>query len=300
MVKKDKRIRDTAGDRALYIAVGAIFLLFVLLVLYPIVFVISASFSSGSALNAGRVVLWPVEPGLQGYKAVFSHRMVLLGYRNTIFYTVAGTAINVAITLLAAYPLSRPDFRARRPLMTLCTITMFFGGGLVPNYLLMVQLKIINTAWSLLLPGALSVYNMILVRTFMMSSIPRELLEASQIDGCSDARYFWSVVLPLSKAIVAVITLYYAVGHWNAYFNAMLYLNDRDMYPLQLVLREILISSRMDLSVITDPELLATMVGLENLLKYSLIVVSSLPIIALYPFVQKYFIKGVMIGSLKG
>ena len=219
MVKKDKRIRDTAGDRALYIAVGAIFLLFVLLVLYPIVFVISASFSSGSALNAGRVVLWPVEPGLQGYKAVFSHRMVLLGYRNTIFYTVAGTAINVAITLLAAYPLSRPDFRARRPLMTLCTITMFFGGGLVPNYLLMVQLKIINTAWSLLLPGALSVYNMILVRTFMMSSIPRELLEASQIDGCSDARYFWSVVLPLSKAIVAVITLYYAVGHWNAYLT---------------------------------------------------------------------------------
>ena len=300
MVKKDKRIRDTAGDRALYIAVGASFLLFVLLVLYPIVFVISASFSSGSALNAGRVVLWPVEPGLQGYKAVFSHRMVLLGYRNTIFYTVAGTAINVAITLLAAYPLSRPDFRARRPLMTLCTITMFFGGGLVPNYLLMVQLKIINTAWSLLLPGALSVYNMILVRTFMMSSIPRELLEASQIDGCSDARYFWSVVLPLSKAIVAVITLYYAVGHWNAYFNAMLYLSDRDMYPLQLVLREILISSRMDLSEITDPELLATMVGLENLLKYSLIVVSSLPIIALYPFVQKYFIKGVMIGSLKG
>lgn len=300
MVKKDKRIRDTAGDRALYIAVGAIFLLFVLLVLYPIVFVISASFSSGSALNAGRVVLWPVEPGLQGYKAVFSHRMVLLGYRNTIFYTVAGTAINVAITLLAAYPLSRPDFRARRPLMTLCTITMFFGGGLVPNYLLMVQLKIINTAWSLLLPGALSVYNMILVRTFMMSSIPRELLEASQIDGCSDARYFWSVVLPLSKAIVAVITLYYAVGHWNAYFNAMLYLSDRDRYPLQLVLREILISSRMDLSEISDPELLATMVGLENLLKYSLIVVSSLPIIALYPFVQKYFIKGVMIGSLKG
>lgn len=300
MVKKDKRIRDTAGDRALYIAVGAIFLLFVLLVLYPIVFVISASFSSGSALNAGRVVLWPVEPGLQGYKAVFSHRMVLLGYRNTIFYTVAGTAINVAITLLAAYPLSRPDFRARRPLMTLCTITMFFGGGLVPNYLLMVQLRLINTAWSLLLPGALSVYNMILVRTFMMSSIPRELLEASQIDGCSDARYFWSVVLPLSKAIVAVITLYYAVGHWNAYFNAMLYLSDRDMYPLQLVLREILISSRMDLSEITDPELLATMVGLENLLKYSLIVVSSLPIIALYPFVQKYFIKGVMIGSLKG
>ena len=133
-----------------------------------------------------------------------------------------------------------------------------------------------------------------------MSSIPRELLEASQIDGCSDARYFWSVVLPLSKAIVAVITLYYAVGHWNAYFNAMLYLSDRDRYPLQLVLREILISSRMDLSEISDPELLATMVGLENLLKYSLIVVSSLPIIALYPFVQKYFIKGVMIGSLKG
>ncbi len=292
--------RTPTEDRILYAVVYAVFLLFTIAVLYPIIFVISASFSSGSALNTGRVILWPVDPGLHGYKAVFSHRSVLVGYRNTIFYTVAGTAVNIFMTLLAAYPLSRPDFRSKKLCMTLCVITMFFGGGLVPHYILMVQLKIINTPWVMLLPGALSVYNMILVRTNIMSTIPKELLEASLIDGCSDARYFWSIVLPLSKAVLAVITLYYAVGHWNAYFSAMLYLSNRDLYPLQIVLRDILVSSKIDLTDIQDPEVLASMIGLENLLKYALIVVSSVPIILVYPFVQRYFIKGVMIGSVKG
>ena len=298
--KHASKQRTPTEDKVLYAVVYVLFFLFTLAVLYPIIFVISASFSSGSALNTGRVVLWPVNPGLHGYRAVFSHRAVLTGYRNTFFYTIVGTAINIAMTLAAAYPLSRSDFRSRRFCMTLCTITMFFGGGLVPNYILMVQLKIINTPWVMLLPGALSVYNMILVRTNIMSTIPKELLEASLIDGCSDARYFWNIVLPLSKAVIAVITLYYAVGHWNAYFGAMLYLSNRDLYPLQLILRDILVSSKVDLTDIQDPEVLASMMGLENLLKYALIVVSSVPIIIAYPFVQRYFIKGVMIGSVKG
>ena len=294
------RQRTPTEDKILYAVVYIVFILFTIVVLYPIIFVVSASFSSGHALNQGKVILWPVNPGLQGYKAVFAYRPVMTGYRNTIFYTLAGTLINLCVTMLCAYPLSRRDFVAKRFFMTMCTITMFFGGGLVPHYLLMVDLHIINTAWAMLLPGAMSVYNMILVRTNIMSTIPNELLEASQIDGCSDARYFFSIVLPLSKAVLAVITLYYVVGHWNAYFNAMLYLTNRDLYPLQLVLRDVLTSSKVDLTEITDPEILAAMMGLENLLKYAIIVVSALPIIIFYPFIQKYFVKGVMIGSVKG
>jgi len=201
---------------------------------------------------------------------------------------------------MAAYPLTRKDFPARKFCMLLCTITMFFGGGIIPTYILMVQLKLINTIWSMIIPGALSVYNMILVRTYIISSIPIELLEVSRIDGCSDAKYFFNIVLPLSKPVIAVITLYSAVGRWNSYFSALLYLNDRKLFPLQLVLREILVSSRVDLSQIEDAELLKAMIGLESLLKYSLIVVSSVPVIAVYPFIQRYFIKGVMVGSLKG
>lgn len=302
MVKKSNLNKRTpVQDKILYAVVYTVLGLFTLTILYPIIFVVSASFSSGSALNAGRVFLWPVEPGLQGYKAVFSHRMVMVGYRNTFIYTLAGTAVNMVVTLMCAYPLSRPDFRSKKFFMTLCTITMFFGGGMIPNYILMVQLGIINTPWVMIIPGAMSVYNMILVRTNIMSNIPKELLEASQIDGCSDAKYFFSVVLPLSKAVLAVIMLYYIVGHWNAYFNAMLYLSDRNLYPLQLVLRDILISAKFDLTEMDmDPEALALMIGLENLLKYAVIVISSLPIIILYPFIQKFFVKGVMIGSVKG
>jgi putative aldouronate transport system permease protein len=299
-ILKRNRIKDPWQDKLLYAIVGIFFAVFVILVLYPIIFVISASFSSGAALNAGQVILWPVDPGLHGYEAVFSHKYVLSGYRNTIFYTIVGTAIGVSVTFTAAYPLTRRDFPARRFMMVLCTITMFFGGGLVPFYILMVNLKFINTIWAMLIPGALSVYNMILVRTNIMSNIPNELLEAAQIDGCSDTRYFFEIVLPLSKAVIAVITLYTAVGHWNSYFNAMIFLRDKNLFPLQLILREILVSSRIDLSEIEDADLLAALVGLENLLKYSLIVVSSVPIICVYPFIQKYFIKGVMIGSLKG
>lgn len=300
MVKNKRIMKDPIQDKILYFVVGLFFTIFTILVLYPIIYVISASFSSGTAVSAGRVVLWPVEPGLQGYKAVFSHKYVITGYRNTIFYTIVGTLLSVSVTLMAAYPLTRKDFPARKFCTIICTFTMFFSGGLIPTYILIVQLKFINTIWAILIPGALSVYNMILVRTYIISSIPNELLEASKIDGCNDTQYFLKIVLPLSKPVIAVITLYSAVGRWNSYFSALLYLNNRNLFPLQLILREILIISRVDLSDIQDAELLATMIGLENLLKFSLIVVSSVPIILVYPFIQRYFIKGVMIGSLKG
>lgn len=297
---RHRTMKDPIPDKILYTVTGIIFAIFTILVLYPIIFVISASFSSGAALNTGRVFLWPVDPGLHGYRAVFAHKHVLTGYRNTIFYTVVGTFINVCVTLMAAYPLTRSDFPARKFLMKMCAFTMFFGGGLVPTYILMVNLGFVNTIWAMLIPGAFSVYNMILVRTYIMSSIPKELQESAQIDGCSDVRYFFNILLPLSKPVIAVIALFYAVGHWNSYFNAMIYLRNTDLWPLQLVLREILVSSRIDLSQIQDADLLATLIGLENLLKYALIVVSSVPIILVYPFIQKYFIKGIMIGSLKG
>jgi len=295
-----RNMKDPVEDKILYAIVYTVLTFVTIAVLYPLIFIISSSFSSGSAVSSGRVVLLPVEPTLEGYKAVFKHKHIVTGYRNTIFYTTAGTAINVAMTLIAAYPLSRKDMQFKKFYMFLFVFTMFFGGGLIPTYILMTQIKFINTIWAMIVPGALSVYNMIVTRTFIMSNIPQELLEAAQIDGCSDAKYFFMVVLPLSKAIIAVMTLFYAVGHWNAYFNALIYLNEPKLYPLQLILRTILVANRVNLSDIEDPELIAAKQGLADLLKHSLIIVSTAPILVLYPFIQKYFIKGVMIGSIKG
>lgn len=295
-----KKVKDPIGDKVFYIVVAISLLLFTITVLYPLIYILSSSFSSGRAVSTGRVVLWPVEPTLEGYKAVFKHRHIASGYRNTIFYTVAGTVLNIFMTLIAAYPLSRRDMQFRKFYMFLFVFTMYFSGGLIPTYILMTQLKIINTVWVMIIPGALSVYNMILTRTFIMSNIPQELLEVSKIDGCSDTKYFFMIVLPLSKAIIAVITLYYAVAHWNAYFGALIYLNDPKLHPLQLILRTVLVLSRVNLNDIEDPEVVAATQGLADLLKYSLIVVSTVPILTMYPFVQKYFIRGVMIGSIKG
>lgn len=298
-VPVSRRVKDPVEDRILYIVVNLILGLFTLIVLLPLIHIVAASFSSGTAVSTGRVLLWPVDFSLVGYETVFGHRLILSAYRNTIFYTVAGTLINLVLTLTCAYPLSRRDMPMKRGFMLIFLITMFFSGGLIPTYMLMAQIKFVNTIWAMLIPGAVSVYNMILVRTYFSNSIPNELLEAAQIDGCSDARYFFSIMLPLSKPIIAVVTLYYAVAHWNAYFNGMMYLNDQDLYPLQLVLRQILIASQIDLQDL-DVESMIARQGLADLLKYSLIVVSTAPIMCVYPFVQRYFIKGVMIGSVKG
>ncbi len=294
------KIKNPMEDRILYFVVYTVIILFLLVILYPIIFIISASFSEGSEVQLGRVYLWPVKPTLEGYRAVFSHRNIMTGYRNTILYTLGGTLINVVVTVLCAYPLSRRDMPMRGFFVFLFVFTMFFGGGLIPTYLLVNSLGMVNTFWALLIPGAMSVYNMIITRTFFQNGVPHELLEASQIDGCSDARYFFSILLPLSQAVISVISLYYAVAHWNSYFSALIYIRDKQLQPLQLILRSILLSTRVSLNEFEDPDLLEGKIGLEFLVKFALIVVSSAPIMCLYPFVQKFFAKGVMLGSVKG
>lgn len=288
------------NDKIFYIVITTILTLFFIAVLYPCIFVISASFSSGTAVQAGKVVLLPVDISLEGYRTVFHTKTVWIGFANSLFYTVVGTLINLILTMTAAYCLSRKDLPGRNIIMLLFTFTMFFSGGLIPSYMVVQQLGMINTRWALLIPNAISVYNLIVARTFIVNSIPSELLEASQIDGCSDIMYYVKVVLPLSKAIIAVLVLFYGVGHWNTYFNAMIYLYDKALYPLTLYLREILMSSQIDPSTVQDPELQAKLADMAGVIKYSLIMVSMVPVLLIYPFVQKYFVKGVMIGSVKG
>ena len=293
------RIQDTAGDRMFYRVNAILLMLLTLSVLYPIIYVLANSFSSPAAVSSGKVYLWPLDPSVEGYRRVLENPNILSGFLNSVFYTVVGTAINLAMTMIAAYPMARKDLPLRSFFSVLFAFTMLFGGGMIPNYILIMKLGMLNTRWALLLPGALSVYNMIIART-AMQSLPDELLEAAYIDGCSDARYFVRIVLPLSGATIAVLALYYAVGHWNSYFSAFMYLSDRSKYPLQIVLREILIMGQIAESDITDLDSAERIQGLSQLLKYALIVISSAPMMLIYPFVQKYFVKGVRIGSLKG
>ena len=294
------RISASRDDLVYYIISGFIMSVLLVMALYPMVFVLSASFSSGDAVSSGKVILWPVELNLEGYKTVFRNNDILRAYWNTLLYTAVGTLINVSMALITAYPLSRRDLRGRGFLMLIFTFTMFFSGGMIPSYINISNLHLMNTFWVMVLPGALSVYNMIVTRTFIQTSIPYEMLEAASIDGCNDTKYFFSFVLPLSKAIIAVNTLFSAVNHWNAYFNAMIYLNDRDKFPLQNIMRELLVLNEMNLSDLVDPEQALLMLNSVAVLKYALIVVATVPILCAYPFAQKYFIKGVMIGSVKG
>ncbi|MBE6972270.1 MAG: carbohydrate ABC transporter permease [Ruminococcaceae bacterium] len=294
---KRKRSWD---DKLLYASTDIILVLLLLIVGYPIIYVLSCSFSSGAAVSSGQVLLWPVDFSLQGYKVIFNYKSVWTGFGNTIFYTVFGTILNMVLSVLVAYPLSRPNYQGRKLVTGMFTFLMMFSAGLIPTYLLMSNLHLTNTRWALILIGGISTYNMIIIRTYFKNSIPGELIEAARIDGCSELRTLWSVVLPLSKSVLAVVTLYYAVGHWNSYFTAMVYLRKPELQPLQIVLRDILAASKIDYSEINDPELIAQMAGMADLIKYALIVVSSAPIIAAYPFVQKFFKSGVMIGSVKG
>ena len=298
--KNHNRVGIPKEDKIMYTIIYIAMGLLLVTVLYPLIYVVSSSFSSGLAVSSGKVLLWPVDPSVTGYKIIFSYKLVWSGYFNTILVTVVATTINVVLTICAAYPLSRRDFIGRNFYMTLFMITMFFSGGLIPNYILMSRLNLTNTRWSVILAGAISVTNMIIMRTYFINSIPSDLFDAARIDGINDWGYLFRIVLPLSRAIMAVLILYYAVAHWNSYFNAMLYIRDRDLYPLQIVLRDILNVSKIDLSQITDAEVLAQMTGAADLIKFALIVVSAVPILSAYPFVQKYFEKGVMIGSVKG
>lgn len=289
----------TSGDKVFHFFNNLIVGLIVLIVIVPMINVVASSFSSASAVNSGKVYLWPVEFTLEGYQKVFSYPDVWGSYGNTFFYTIVGTAINIVMTILAAYPLSRRTLPFKGFFMFLFTFTMMFSGGMIPTYLVLKQIGITNTRWAMLLPGAISVYNMIIARTFIMN-IPDELREAAYLDGCNDIRYLTTIVLPLSSTMLAVLTLYYAVGHWNSYFNAFLYLTDRSMMPLQIILREVLLSTQIRADAIMDGDTAAALAGMSDLLKYSMIVIASAPILCLYPFIQKYFAKGVMIGSLKG
>lgn len=298
--RKGTKVKLGLSDQLMKAFTYTVMLIFLILILYPLIYVLSSSFSSGSAVTAGKVLLWPVDFSVIGYELVFEYKQVWVGYKNTIIYTVVGTAINLVMTTMVAYPLSRRNFQGKNIYMTLYLITMFFGGGLIPTYILMNTLHLTNTRWALLIPGAVSVYNMIIMRTFFQNSIPNELHEAAKIDGITDIGYLFRIVIPLSKTIFSVMTLYYAVGHWNSYFSAMIYLRDRTIQPLQLVLREVLNASKIDLTQIQDPELLAQMRGASDVMKYSLIIISTVPILVFYPFVQRYFEKGVMIGSVKG
>lgn len=292
--------KDTGSDRVFNIANYLFLTLILLIVLYPLIYIVSASLSNSSAVISGRVWLWPVEPTLEAYRAVFKHRLIWSGFGNSLFYTVFGTLLNVVITVLAAYPLSRKDFYGRNFFMFLFAFTMMFSGGLIPSYLLVKDLGMLNTRWALIVPQALVVWNTIIAVTYFRTTIPDELLEAAQLDGCSDIRFLASVVLPLSGPILAVLALFYAVGHWNQYFNALIYLNDKSLFPLQLVLREILIQNEVDAAMLADVDAMVARQGLRELLKYALIVVATVPVLAIYPFVQRHFIRGIMIGSLKG
>ena len=292
----------TAGikDKIFIICDYALLILVCLIVIFPLLYVVSASFSDPSAVVNGKVWLWPVNPTLKGYQAVFKNPKILLGFLNSFFYVIVGTTINIVVTVACAYPLSRKEFAARNAISALVVFTMYFSGGLIPTYLLVRNLGLLNTRWALLLPVALSPWNMVLCRTYMVNSIPDELYEAASLDGCSPFGYLTRVVVQLSKPILAVLVLYHGVGHWNAYFNAMIYLKDQDLWPLTLFLREILINSVVDPTMLTDVSAAEAARGLTDLLKYAVIVVASVPMLCIYPFVQKYFVQGVMIGAVKG
>ena len=295
---KKKKITQ---DKVVYFINYVLLALLLVIVLYPIIYIISCSFSSGSALMAGRVRLLPVEFTFDSYKAVFKYQSIWSGYKNSIIYTFVGTLISIIFALFAAYPLSRDDFRGQKLFTGLFLFTMMFSGGLIPTYLLVRNLKLIDTMWAIVLPGAVSAYNMIVARTFFKQTIPKELMEAAEMDGCSDFKFFSRIVIPLSTPIIAVLCLWVAVSLWNSYFNPMIYINSEDKYPLQLVLRRILLMSQVNLnSSSVDPQVIAKNQYLSEMLKYGTIIISTLPLMVIYPFVQKYFVKGVMIGSVKG
>lgn len=304
-----RRIRQSVGDRVFGWIIYSVLALFVIAELYPLVYVVSASFTDPKAITSGEMILWPVRPTLQGYQYIFNYKEIWTGYANTLFYTVVGTVVNLVVTLPAAYALSRRDFKDKTILMLFFMFTMYFSGGLIPAYLNIHKLGLLNTVWVMIIAGPLSVYNMIVARTFFANSIPWELHEAARIDGAGNFRTFFNIVLPLSSPIIVVLTLYYGVGHWNAYFNAMIYLaKARNLWPLQMFLRDILIKGQFASSVLMEadgltPEQIQALMqeaDTANMVKFCVIIASTLPMMIIYPWLQKFFAKGVMIGSVKG
>ncbi|HVC83101.1 MAG TPA: carbohydrate ABC transporter permease [Chloroflexota bacterium] len=293
-------IRESRGDRLFLIGIYIFLSIVLIAIAYPLIFVVSSSFSSYQAVRAGQVWLWPVGLSLDGYRAVFDDPQVMTGYFNSAFYTFFGTLLSVTLTVMMAYPLSLKDFLGRRFFIWMLLFAMIFSGGLIPFYLVVKSLGMIDTRWALIVPGALGIFQVLLAKTFFQATIPTELYEAAQIDRCSDIGFLLRVVIPLSKPIIAVLVLLYAVGQWNSYFNALIFLNSESLYPLQLVLRSLLIlGDQQGSAQVVSPEQLQRFEAMSTLLKYSLIVVASVPVLFLYPLAQRYFVKGVMLGSLK-
>src|SRR4051812_30098946 len=299
ILMKSSRIKEPLGDRILTIFIYTVLTLILIMVAYPLLNIVASSFSNPNAVIKGEVTIFPIKPTLLAYKTVFNNSQVVTSFINTIFYTVVGTIIQLILTVLIAFPLSRKEFVGRKVIMMLIVFTMFFEGGLIPTYMIVKDLGLVDTRWALIIPKALGVWQVIIAVTFFKTSIPTELYESAQLDGCSDIKFISRIVLPLSKPIIAVLVLMYAVGNWNSYFDALIYLNSQELYPLQLVLRNILVLNQMNTLSPAVAYKLQHLQGLADLLKYALIVISSLPILLFYPFVQKHFVKGMMIGSIK-
>lgn len=303
-MKTTSLVKDTRADKIFLVFVYFFLAIALLIVLYPLIYIVSASISNPHLVNSGEMWLLPKGVTFEGYRTLLGNSSIWRGYLNTIYYTVLGTSINLLVTLPCAYALSRDDFYGRRAFTNFMLVTMFLSGGLIPSYLLIRSLGMLNTVWALVIPGAVSVYNVVVTRTFFQTTIPREMEEAAIVDGCSDFRLFMQIVLPLSTPIIAVMALFYGVGHWNSFFSALIYLSDKSMYPLQMILREILILQDMSSNTVSNvtsemASMLYSKQQLAEVIKYGVMIVSSLPVIIVYPFLQKYFVKGMMVGSIK-
>lgn len=296
-----KRKKYISSNRVFDMVNYTLLFFLTVIVLYPLYFVVIASFSDPNAIYAGEVVLLPKKVSFEGYQMLFGETLLWRGYWNTIRYTFIGTLINVVLTVCAAYALSRNKLPGRKGLTLFITFTMFFNGGLMSTYLLVQKMGMINSVWSVILPVAVGPWNLIVAKSFFETTVPEELYEVACIDGCSEVRAFVNVILPISKAIVAIMVLFYGVAHWNSYFNAMLYLTDENLYPLQLVLRNLLVQTDMSaMSMTGDMTSLAEQQRIADQIKYGVIIISSVPVLVMYPFVQKYFAQGVTIGAIKG
>jgi putative aldouronate transport system permease protein len=294
--------RQTNSDKIFDIGNKVLVWFFIIIIAYPLIYIISASISDPSHVNSGKMWLFPKDITFEGFKRVFNSKEIWIGYRNTIFYTLLGTFINLAVTLPCAYALARQELIGRKVIMALLIFTMFFDGGLIPTYLLVRDLGMINTIWAMVIPGAASVWNIIVTMTFFRVTIPRGLEEAAEVDGASIFRTFFQIVLPLSAPIIAVMSLFYGVGHWNTYFNGLIYLSDKDLFPLQLFLRDILIQQQMTTELMmqgTDVKAIGEQARIASIVKYAVMIVSAAPLLIVYPFLQRFFLKGVMIGSIK-
>lgn len=299
-------MKKSRNDFIFDVVNNILILILFLIIFYPLYYIVIASISDPTAVNSGEILLIPKGITFRGYRTTLQYQDIWTGYRNTIFYTVVGSLISVSMTLTASYSLSRKFFLGRNFITILFAITMFFSGGLIPFYMVMKNMSMINTVWAQLIPGAVAFFYIIIVRTYYQTTIPAALYDSATIDGCSDGQQFWYIVLPLSKPIIAVLFLFVGVGQWNSYFNAMIFITNRDLFPLQLILREILVLNELSSSLvdvagdIDMQQMYVEQVKLISLIKYAVIIISSAPVIAVYPFLQKYFVRGMMMGSIKG